>query len=437
MRQRYPVGSARVRLRPFRGLRYDPDRVDLAAVTAEPPDPSDTLQIAAALSRDEHNVTWLLDPLLAGASSPDDAEAVSRRLKSWRISGIVRHDDQPAMYAYQYRRGDRSLLGLVAAISLHDPGEKRVLAHEQVSIEAVERHVTLLAATDAQPEPVVLIHHSSARYREQLHAVVAETPTVSFRLGDADGGAEHSLWQLSDPKQVAELAVEVATEQLLIADGHHRYTAFRHCRDHAFRSAGARRPWDFGLAMLVDAADEGLSVGSIHRVVRNVTWADIRSTPGLTMSPVTEGSVAATASQPAHQCVVTDGQHWVQLAATGHPVTAAVGASSLAVHHLHASWLRHWGAGEADIDYVRDAARAVDYARRSNSLAILLPAPPLDVVFAAARAGTLLPAKTTSFGPKPRIGMVLRYWPAGLDDLPTSDSSLSHVTTAAAGGVPG
>jgi hypothetical protein len=35
---------------------------------------------------------------------------------------------------------------------------------------------------------------------------------------------------------------------------------------------------------------------------------------------------------------------------------------------------------------------------------------PFDVVLARAARGERVPRKSTSFGPKPRTGLVLRYW---------------------------
>jgi uncharacterized protein (DUF1015 family) len=46
--------------------------------------------------------------------------------------------------------------------------------------------------------------------------------------------------------------------------------------------------------------------------------------------------------------------------------------------------------------------------RRDGGLGVLLPTLSLDTVFAAARAGAVLPRKATSFAPKPRIGLLMR-----------------------------
>ncbi|MGH8967027.1 MAG: hypothetical protein ACRDXB_17105, partial [Actinomycetes bacterium] len=89
--------------------------------------------------------------------------------------------------------------------------------------------------------------------------------------------------------------------------------------------------------------------------------------------------------------------------------SAACAAPELAVCHLHSVWLARWDVSESDVGYVHELADAIALTQRSN-VAILLPAPRLEDVVAAARDGRPLPRKATSFGPKPLIGLVFRTW---------------------------
>jgi hypothetical protein len=75
---------------------------------------------------------------------------------------------------------------------------------------------------------------------------------------------------------------------------------------------------------------------------------------------------------------------------------------------LHHVLLPAWGMAEADVTYHHDAAHAVELARNNGGTAVLMA--PVDVrdVFALAETGVRMPRKSTSFGPKPRSGLVLR-----------------------------
>jgi uncharacterized protein (DUF1015 family) len=55
-----------------------------------------------------------------------------------------------------------------------------------------------------------------------------------------------------------------------------------------------------------------------------------------------------------------------------------------------------------------DPLEAVRQARDASGTAILLKPLPADDVLAVAAQGEKVPRKSTSFGPKPRTGLVLR-----------------------------
>jgi uncharacterized protein (DUF1015 family) len=79
---------------------------------------------------------------------------------------------------------------------------------------------------------------------------------------------------------------------------------------------------------------------------------------------------------------------------------------------LHAALLRHvWHIPEDDptrIAYIHDTAATVEKAQRDGGTAVLMHPVREDVVRDLARQGVTMPRKSTSFGPKPASGLVLR-----------------------------
>jgi len=392
-------------------------------------DPGDAVAAAAALNRDEHNIAWLVDPLLATGARRDPA-GIAERLSRWRSTGVVRHDDWPSWYVYRQRHGERHLRGLVAAIPLRD-APQRLVGHEQVNRVTVGRHLALLQATAAQPEPIVLVHPGSDPLRRLLDQATEAESVVSF----ADGTAEHTLWRLDDRDATAD-AADLPVEHLLIADGHHRLAAFERYRDSRGNAPG---PWTHGLAMLVDAREPGLVLGAIHRVVPSLGWHRVDATPGTRSHRLPDEAAAwtwlAAAPRGLARAVLSDGDVWVGLETQPAPPDPAEPRPSLAVAHLHDHWLASWGVRAADVDHVSEPARAISRARHSGGLAVLLPAPLLETVLGAARSGHLLPPKATWFGPKPRLGLVMRHWPGDFDDLAVPDPA--GLTADAASAAPG
>lgn len=70
-----------------------------------------------------------------------------------------------------------------------------------------------------------------------------------------------------------------------------------------------------------------------------------------------------------------------------------------------------WHIPEDDptrIAYIHDTAATVRKAERSGTTAVLLHPVREEVVRDLARQGVTMPRKSTSFGPKPASGLVLR-----------------------------
>ena len=76
---------------------------------------------------------------------------------------------------------------------------------------------------------------------------------------------------------------------------------------------------------------------------------------------------------------------------------------------LHALLLeRVWRVDDDRVSYLHDAEAALRQASRVDGVAVLMRPVTVDVVHALAAHGERMPRKSTSFGPKPRTGLVLR-----------------------------
>jgi uncharacterized protein (DUF1015 family) len=60
------------------------------------------------------------------------------------------------------------------------------------------------------------------------------------------------------------------------------------------------------------------------------------------------------------------------------------------------------------VGYLHDSGSAVRAARRGHGVAVLMRPVAVSDVLALAAEGERMPRKSTSFGPKPRTGLVLR-----------------------------
>ncbi|MDQ3627350.1 MAG: DUF1015 domain-containing protein [Actinomycetota bacterium] len=378
-----PVQSLpRLRVRPFRGWRYvEPEATD-------------------ALS-------GLMQRVLS-SDDPDRVPGVVASLRNWRERGLLVQDPRPAFYVYRGEFEGHSVVGVVCGISVHPPADRVVLPHEAISTSMVERQARLMTAMNGQPEAVVTVRRGGRPVRSVLGAVLQDAPAVQF----SDVAGRHSVWRAQEPSLVRALETVLDGSRLLLADGHHRHAAYR--------QLGHR----LGLAMVVDDGEQGLRLGAIHRVLPAVGIDAITATPGVRVTHLGSGPGHAVrlhrsrrADAPADTCRVSDGRDvWQVEPATRTQSSALLAVPDLAVSRLHAQWLPRWGVPEAEIAYVHDAEEAVALAGSRGGLAVLMPRPRIDAVFDTALRGELLPAKATSFRPKPPVGLVLRHWPGGHED---------------------
>ncbi|MEU6008577.1 DUF1015 domain-containing protein [Streptomyces sp. NPDC047453] len=410
-------------LTPFRGLRYDPDRVgSLAAVTSPPydvvvrPDGLHHLQ-----SADPYNIVRLILPQAETPSARNKQAAET--LRRWLSEGVLAADPEPALYVYEQRDGDGMLQrGLIGALRVSEPAEGVVLPHEDVMPHVVADRAALMRATSANLEPLLLTYRgdgSTAATTMIIERVAERPPLLSTTTEDGFG---HRLWAVTDPDDLARVQGDLARHQALIADGHHRWATYRRLRaEHPSPSA-----WDYGLVLLVDTARYPLRVRAIHRLLHGLPVADALSALeglfrvrrlDLPLADALE-ALADAACEGNAFLIAGDGSfHLVDrpdpaLLARTIPAEHPAAWRTLDATVLHATLLEHvWHIPEdspAHIAYIHDTVATVEKAERDGGTAVLMHPVREEVVRDLARQGVTMPRKSTSFGPKPASGLVLR-----------------------------
>ncbi|MFE9609122.1 DUF1015 domain-containing protein [Streptomyces sp. NPDC006012] len=407
-------------LTPFRGLRYAPERVgSLSAVTSPPYDvvvrPDGVRHLQSA---DPYNIVRLILPQ---ADTPTESnKQAAETLHRWLAEGVLAEDPEPGLYVYEQRDGDGMLQrGIIGALRVSDPSEGIVLPHEEVMPAIVADRAALMRATSANLEPLLLTYHGNGAAADVIERTAEDTPLLAATTED---GFRHLLWSVTDPVDVARVQTDLAHHQALIADGHHRWATYLCLRaEHPSPS-----PWDHGLVLLVDTARYPLRVRAIHRLLHSLPVADaLTALDGLfrvrhlsTQLPDALAALAEAADAGNAFLLAGDGAfHLVDrpdpgLLARTVPADRPAAWRTLDATVLHSTLLDHvWHIPEdspAHITYIHDTAATVDKAERDGGTAVLMHPVHEDVVRDLARQGTTMPRKSTSFGPKPASGLVLR-----------------------------
>ena len=400
-------GTARrpLTLAPFRGLRFDPATVgDLSTVISPPYDVLDAETVRTLESANRRNIVRLI--LSRRFERP--YRAVRDRLQAWRDKSFLRADDEPALYVYEYTAEQTTVRGLIGLVGLRTEDEGVVLPHEDVMPAPVDDRTVLMRTTETNLEPILLVHEGTSRLRQLIDDATRTRPLADFIALD---GSAHRLWAITDADCHAAIARELADGTALIADGHHRYAAYlalqAELRGEHTPPDGS--PWDFGLAMLVDQHDQALRVGPIHRSVAALTMSDLQDLcdergDELDVHADRETAFAALGhgSTDAGRAsfVVSDGQAWAVLRVKRtHEVDAAV---------LHETLFPAWHVAEEQVGYHHSLDQALHATTRAAGLVVAVQPPSLGQVMASAARGVRMPRKSTSFSPKPRMGVVMR-----------------------------
>lgn len=417
-----PARSAdALRLTPFRGVRYSPDRVSgLAAVTSPPydvvvrPDGIHYLETA-----DPHNVVRLILP--QNADPAERHQLAARTLRRWQDQGILVPDPEPALYVYEQRHDDLLQRGVIGALALDGP----VLPHEGVMSDTVADRAGLMRTARANLEPLLLSYHGDAHGDGAASAAVERTaarpPLLTTTTED---GVRHRLWAVTDPQEIRTITEDLARHTALIADGHHRWATYqllqREQQPHTPPS-----PWDYGLVLLVDTVRYPLRVRAIHRVLYRLPVGEALARTGggfqvtEVCGPLGEAVAALGKACATGNAFLLAGDGTYHLLT--HPDPALLDASvpadkPAAWRRLDASVLHHvlidrlWNVPDSPdhIGYLHDAGAAEHQARRRGGTAVLMHPVDETAVRALAEHGVTMPRKSTSFGPKPATGLVLR-----------------------------
>ncbi|HVS06539.1 MAG TPA: DUF1015 domain-containing protein [Candidatus Dormibacteraeota bacterium] len=425
-------------VRPFQGILYDPKRVDLSQVVAPPYDVISPADQRRYYRQDPHNVVRLI----AGEVHPSDTTEDNKYTRAagffqqWLADGILRREARPGLYVYSHQFVDpingqeRVRRGLLGVVEL-EPFGSGVLPHEQTHARAKADRLSLTRAVVANLSPVFALYEDPASAVGPLIApAMAEPPRLSITGEDGD---HHTVWSISGTERFHDLAEVFRTSRLYIADGHHRYETalnFRNKQRQDHPDAPPDAAFNFVLMLLVDVADPGLTILPTHRLLHDFERFDpalvsrLGSRHRVTPLPDRAALLAAMQEPTAGHRI---GVALAQIPATYFTVDIARAAaddpvSRLDVSVLHQAILqRELGLQPAELEserylsYSRDVGAVLDRVETgAGQAAFLLRPPAVSDVVEVARAGQVMPQKSTYFFPKPASGIVFNPLAVGI-----------------------
>jgi uncharacterized protein (DUF1015 family) len=433
-------------IEPFRALRYNPARVDLAKVVTQPYD-----KITPEMQNRYHDASpHNLVRIILGKPQPSDhlAENIYTRaaasFQDWRRQGILLRDREQSLYQYTQHfqppggGTDLERRGFIALGKIEDYSAGTVHRHEQTLAKPKADRLQLLRATRAHFGQLFMLYSDPAGEIDNALASSASPDMETCIKVRDEYGVLHQVQKVSDPGLIELVRGKMRDQKLIIADGHHRYETAMTYRDECRAMAGPPTatpelaPYELVMMTFINMDSPGLVILPTHRVVHGLE----------SFSPDTLRDRARSYFSVEEVDASIDAKRAIGiLREAGHTGTALLGVTanhaflfdtpraltsnllqglslrqqSLEVVQLHKCLLEGvLGISEEairdqkNISYVRDAADALARVREgAANVAFLMNPARMRQVRDIAFAGEVLPQKSTDFYPKLLSGLTI------------------------------
>ncbi|HRZ87168.1 MAG TPA: DUF1015 domain-containing protein [bacterium] len=430
-------------LRPFRGIVYNKEKVDIAKVATQPYDKISPAMQEAYYRLDPHNFVRLILNKTEPTDEPNNnryTRAVSS-FQSWLRDRVMVQDREPALYLYDQTfvspgGQKKSRRGFVAVMRLEEFSKGGVFPHEKTLSKPKMDRYELLRESNTNFEHIFMLYRDEGM---KVNALLQSAPSDLLFEYEDEYRVSHRLSRISHPKTVAEICSLMRDKKLFIADGHHRYEVSLNYRNYLHEKGliNNEHGANFRMATFVDMNDAGLVILPTHRMLKNVAGYSLKR---FLADASAYFEVTAVAAEKEHLCakllgqmerVAAAGRHAFGLYSekTMHMLVLKEGVNlreivaadksdavlKLDVSILHLVLLeRFLGIGaknlenEDNISYIRDAAEGVTGVDGGAYQATFFLNPTkIDEVRGVAQAGEKMPQKSTDFYPKMSSGLVV------------------------------
>jgi uncharacterized protein (DUF1015 family) len=429
---------------PFKALRFDSSVVgDVGDCICPPYDVIDDDLQQKLYNKSEYNVVRIVKGKTSGSDTDRDNQytRAADYLNSWIGSGALKPDPKEIIYGYvqdfEIGTGHLRRSALVTLAKLEELGTN-VQPHEKTLDGPKADRLKLMRAKAAQFGQIFLLYDDLEKIADIAITNSAEKPAL-IDFTD-DNGVRHRLYAIDQPYDIGAIINMMASKQVIIADGHHRYeTALNYYKE--TKNPRAR----YRMMTFVNIRNQGLVILPTHRLIANVPDFDIdkllkavggdfeitkfdftnngqkaaarhkmfdKMNEGFKKNKNTFGIYAAN---DAFYVAVLKNLQAVDQACPG----LSKASKALDVNVLHRLILEKiLGIGEqqlasqSNIEYIKDIGDAIDRSiakvdSQQSQAVFFMNATKIEQVKAVAAGGEKMPQKSTFFYPKIYTGLVI------------------------------
>jgi uncharacterized protein (DUF1015 family) len=227
----------------------------------------------------DHNFCRLLHP---NGQQDFSYKQAAQDFQTWLEMGYLAPDPEPSIYLYEIQypmetdQKPRRRTGFISLLRLEDYDRRIVRPHERTFTQVKHQLLESISCYQANLSQIFTL------YDDPRQEVVKILRTAASANPDTDfvdpEGISHSIWRISDPNVLREVAGKVQQKPFYIADGHHRYEACLDYRQRMRRQYPNAHPWtsfNFTLVYAVAIQDPGLTLLPAHRLIKKIVDFDL------------------------------------------------------------------------------------------------------------------------------------------------------------------
>lgn len=260
------------KIKAFKAVVYNPEKIkDFNQVVCPPYDVISPSAQERYLERSAHNFIHIL--LAKDSASEDRYSRAGSIFRDWLKEKVLIQDEQPAIYFYSQQyiiRGEKKTrLGFISLLRLGDQKGSAVFGHENTHTEAKEDRFKLMNQVKANLSPIFVMFLDKKRIIQRVFQKYIPSKEAFIEVTD-DEKTVHKLWRLTDPVVLEMVENSMNSEDMFIADGHHRYEVACAYRDLMREKLGVKfsgeEDFNYCLSYFTNTDSRGLSISPIHRL---------------------------------------------------------------------------------------------------------------------------------------------------------------------------
>ncbi len=353
------------------------------------------------LQSSQYNVTNLtLSP------DADKRYTASRKLLDEMIAKEILLPDQPSFYIYdqKFTSGGKEYCrrGLVGILKTEEYSEGHIIPHEETFSKVKADRLNLLRDMETHLESIFGIFPGLGA---DLAKKVDNAARLCYRYVDGDG-VEHRYSRVDDESICGEITEKLKDQNMLIADGHHRYeTALNYAKENPDNEAK-----QYVLCTMVAADDQGLVIWPTHRLI---DAEDIGETSALkkmekkmAMKEVTEEEMEAQLKDHLFGMIFKSGRCFLfDNKEQNENILFELDTYSAQENILKGIYKSDEGKSKVSYDAELESVKKA-MAEKKHDAAVILNDPKLSTIWDLSEKGKRMPKKTTYFFPKIWSGWV-------------------------------